>query len=225
VLAGPMRWFGIDGDIRLTFGPQGLSRLHWNAHRPAPHQRDYVEDALARAGYRRHCKRYDVRDRECTWNGALEVRVKCDSTTLTAEITGLGPDARRDQNVMSDDERERIAEQKRLEPYLADPAPILDDTLSLDPAALPGRHAAPTLLQAMPPDYSDALRARGVTGIVHVLALVGLDGRVTYTRATDGAPELRPLATDTLRRYRFSGYNDAGRKVRFWVWVPVRFGV
>ena len=113
----------------------------------------------------------------------------------------------------------------RLRPFLSDPTPILPDTLSLDPAAPPGPLAPPVLIKTAPPIYDDALAARGVKGIVQVLALVGLDGLVNYSRATDGPEELREPAMRTVTHFRFSGYTYNGQKVRFWVWIPVRFGV
>jgi hypothetical protein len=81
------------------------------------------------------------------------------------------------------------------------------------------------LIKTAPPIYDDALAARGVKGIVQVLALVGLDGLVHYSRATDGPEALREPAMRTVTHFRFSGYTYNGQKVRFWVWIPVRFGV
>jgi hypothetical protein len=225
MLAGPLRFFGVDGRARTTFDPSGLSRVTWTMKPLAPHQRDYIEDQLRRLGYRPRCQYLDVNRRECDWVGELQVHVKCDTVMMTAEVVRAGAAPSRDLHLHTEEDRERAAFDTRLRPYLDDPTPILADTLTLDPAAPPGRHAAPVLMKTVPPVYDDALRARGIVGVVPVLALVGLDGSVQFTRADEGPKELRSIALENVSQYRFGGYFDSGKRVRFWVWIPVRFGV
>ncbi|MFI5372388.1 MAG: energy transducer TonB [Candidatus Eisenbacteria bacterium] len=224
-LEGEVRYFGIPSRARLVFDPTGLSRASFSVTVPSPNQRDYLEDQMVRSGYRRQCQRLDDQGRECDWTGALIVHVKCDSAMMTAEVVAVGAELTRSLHLPTAEERQRAVEEARLRPILSDPTPILSDTLSIDPAAPPGRLAPPVLLQAIPAPYDDALSARGIKGIVQVLALVGIDGLVQYSRATDGPKELQATAMRTVTHFRFSGYLFNGQKMRFWVWIPVRFGV
>lgn len=224
-LAGDIQYFGIPSKGKLVFDPSGLTRASFQVDHPSPNQRDYLEDQLTRSGYRRECQHRDDRARECDWIGAVLIHVKCDSALMTAEVVAAGAELSRSLQLPTAEDRARAAEEARLRPFLTDPTPILPDTLSLDPAAPPGPLAPPMLLKTAPPIYDDALAARGVKGIVQVLALVGPDGLVNYSRATDGPEELRGPAIHTVTQFRFSGYTYNGQKVRFWVWIPVRFGV
>ncbi len=225
LLTGRMRFYGVEGDVQLRFDERGLGSVAWKARPISPNQRDYVEDQLRREGARARCMRYDDRLRECDWVGAVTVHVKSDTSGMTAESVRPGAAPTRALVLLTDTQRDSIAEAQRVAPFLADPTPILADTLTIDPAATPGRRSPPVLQQAFPADYPDALLERGITGIVRVLALVGTNGRVAYANPTDGPPELRPYARDTVMKFRFNGYQDGGKPVRFWVWVPVRFGV
>jgi Gram-negative bacterial TonB protein C-terminal len=225
LLAGDVMYFGMPSKGKLVFDPGGLTRATFVVATPSPHQRDYLEDQLTRFGLRRDCERRDDRASECDWTGAVMIHVKCDSALMTAEVVTVGGELSRSLHLPTAEDRARAAEEARLRPYLTDPTPILPDTLSLDPAAPPGPMAPPMLIKTAPPIYDDALAERGVKGIVQVLALVGLDGLVNYSRATDGPAELHEPALRTVAHFRFSGYTYNGQKVRFWVWIPVRFGV
>ena len=224
-LTGDVVYFGMPSKGKLVFSPGGLTRASFEVAHPSPNQRDYYEDQLTRSGYRRHCDRRDDTARECDWIGSVLIHVKSDSALMTAEVVAAGGELSRSLHLPTAEDRAQAAEEARLRPFLSDPTPILPDTLSIDPAAPPGRLASPVLIKTAPPIYDDALAAKGIKGVVQVLALVGLDGLVNYSRATDGPEELHEPAMRTVAHFRFSGYTYNGQKVRFWVWIPVRFGV
>jgi len=75
------------------------------------------------------------------------------------------------------------------------------------------------------PDYPEAARAAGVTGIVMVQALVRTDGTVGDVRVVKSIPPLDEAAKACVRQWTFKPALVAGKPVAVWVGVPVKFSL
>jgi len=73
------------------------------------------------------------------------------------------------------------------------------------------------------PEYPELAITAQVEGLVEVLALVGIDGRVRETRIAQSIPMLDEAAVTAVRRWRFHPALVQGRPVTAWVHVPVHF--
>ena len=225
VFSGPMRFYGLDAQAQLYFSPErNLAHAAFEVPRCTPRQRQFVEDELTRQGYQRLCTRYDEIKRVCDWSGRVFVHLDSDTVGLSARIAAdLGDLTTVVPGSAVREDPRHAADMKRLQPHLADPAPILADTLSLENEVAPGKSPPPMLIHAMPAAYNDALRARGIEGTVLVLALVNLAGAVEYSTPLDGPEELWPFALEAVGHYQFGTYRVATIPTRFWVKIPVRF--
>ena len=61
----------------------------------------------------------------------------------------------------------------------------------------------PEVIQRVEPEYTEAMRARGVSGGVELTATIGVDGRVRDVEVFSGDPELAQLGTKALLQWRY----------------------
>jgi TonB family protein len=106
-------------------------------------------------------------------------------------------------------------------PILA--GPMLPETLRL---SLPERNPPsiwPRMITLPALDYPEAARAKGVQGVVWVLALVDTAGEVRSTRVDRGIPGLNESALAWVTEGRFAPCLRDGATSNFWIRVAVRF--
>ncbi len=89
---GPARFFGIESVATLTLTDGRLARAEFEVDSIPPYQVAYVEDQLARMGYKRRCERLTEESRSCDWSGPVRVHLELNSgvlrTTLEAPWAG-----------------------------------------------------------------------------------------------------------------------------------------
>lgn len=81
----------------------------------------------------------------------------------------------------------------------------------------------PEPIQRAVPNYPEAARRAGISGIVQVQALVLRDGSVGETRVVKSIPMLDQAAIDCVRQWRFKPALSKGEPVAVWVGIPIRF--
>ena len=114
------------------------------------------------------------------------------------------------------------------EPVVEPPAPAAEPAPT--PEARPAMNAfvphevAPTVARQVESLYPDILRRAGVEGRVVVRVLIGTDGRAEDVVVIRSDNEGFDRATvDAVRAWTFTPALQAGRPVRVWMTVPVRF--
>lgn len=197
--AGPGRWFGIDGDLTLFFRSGRLQRLRFTSDALSPRARDYAQDQLRSAGFRRACEAAKGTMQVCTWLGRSKVVLEVSPTTLSATIDPPPPQRR-----------------------VATPIAQVPEVFVLGPGAM-SKLPSPQVASSPTPEYpSTALDGR-VQGNVWVRALVDTAGAVVRASVTRGIPELDAAAVQNALRWRFQPYRLNGVPARFEVEFPVRF--
>jgi len=81
----------------------------------------------------------------------------------------------------------------------------------------------PAATKKVPPDYADEARANGIEGVVIVLALVDVNGRVARTVLYHSTPPLDAGAVQAVEQWRFKPAMSNGQPVPVWIAVPVKF--
>ena len=99
-------------------------------------------------------------------------------------------------------------------PSFVDSLPTPGQAVSVDQEAEPAFR--------VPPRWPD-LDARGLQGLVVVLALVGRDGLVKETFVASSVPMLDEAAVACVRQWRFKPALRSGSPVATWVTVPVKY--
>jgi len=86
-----LRIFGLSGEAVLTFEGDRLMRASFKVDDPSPAELDYVEDQLAREGFRRSCTQRDGLERRCEWNARAKVSYLSTKGSLLMEVAPAGP--------------------------------------------------------------------------------------------------------------------------------------
>ncbi|MBI5708763.1 MAG: energy transducer TonB [Candidatus Eisenbacteria bacterium] len=214
--AGSCRFFGLDAEAVLTFEDDRLARARVEVKDAAGHQVSYVEDQLARLGYRRRCTERRPRQSVCDWLGKARVHLEVAGGQLKATVEPLPPSVR--AAVVPPAVRDSAAGM-----VVADPVPVSPETLAVAEGPLQMRYANARVLERAPVDYPEAARKAGVQGRVRLLALVGPAGDVLEAHVLRGIPELDAAALDAVRRWRFEPRTWQGRPCRYRVVIPVTF--
>ena len=81
-----VRFFGLDGEAKLEFEDGVLARAAFRVAHPSPHDIDYVEDDLARQGFRRRCEMREGLNRRCVWTARARVQLSTSPMSLEAYI-------------------------------------------------------------------------------------------------------------------------------------------
>lgn len=207
---GPATWFGIEGEATLFFRSGHLMRAELKASKVARHSIDYLQDELARQGYRRACETSTPAQEVCTWHGRTVVKLTTGNGEFNATV--------------------EPAPKPRPAPVAAAPPPA--------PAFVPERDVfvlgRPGVVNAFPdpefevrPDpravYPKAARTAGVQGNVWIRASVDSAGAIASSKIVKGIPLLDSAAVAVVKGTRFRPYAVAGKPTRFEVEFPVRF--
>lgn len=99
--------------------------------------------------------------------------------------------------------------------------PVLPETLEVQLAGRPSRHAPATVLSQPHCVYPVAAGVAGIQGRVWVLAFVDTDGRVIRTQVSRGIPTLDAAALRCVKDWSFKPVTWKGAPCRFWALVPV----
>ena len=99
--------------------------------------------------------------------------------------------------------------------------PVLPETLAVQVAGRPDRHAPAPVLSQPRCVYPEAASAAGIQGRVWVLAFVDTDGRVIRAQVSRGIPVLDAAALSCVRDWSFKPVSWKGAPCRFWALVPV----
>ncbi len=84
----------------------------------------------------------------------------------------------------------------------------------------------PRALFQSAPTYPSELRSKKIEGLVHVLFVVDVEGRVTDPKIeASSRPEFEVPALEAVRRWKFEPAMRSGKKVAARMRVPIRFAV
>ena len=209
-----MRCFGLEADATLEFGSGFLTHASFTVKDPSPREIDYVEDELARQGFRRRCTQRDGLDRRCEWTGRVRVEFFSSAGTLSLEAEpppGV---------TLPASAGAPAATPAPAEPGLT-PAP--PETLGMAASESPDSVPAPRMLDSCQAVRPPAAREAGVFGRVRLEVLVDTTGAVIDARINRSVPMLDLAALECARRFRFERPLLRGRPVRVWVPISIRF--
>jgi TonB family protein len=82
---------------------------------------------------------------------------------------------------------------------------------------------ASKLVTKIVPAYPSAARAVHASGVVRLLAIVGVDGHIKQLRVLDGHPLLRKAAEEAVRQWIYSPTYLSGRPVEVEASIEVNF--
>jgi TonB family protein len=93
------------------------------------------------------------------------------------------------------------------------------------PVRVGGNIRAPMKVRDVKPVYPPAMRAAGVTGVVPIEAIIGVDGEVSSVRVLSAQvhPDLAIAAVDAVRQWRFTPTLLNGKAVEVVMAVSVTF--
>jgi protein TonB len=96
--------------------------------------------------------------------------------------------------------------------------------LSLTGVALAGSKEPPVPVRTVSPDYPDAMRHAGVSGVVTVNCLIDERGNVSEPKIekSSHAAFERP-AIDALKKWKFKPATEDGNAVSIRVSIPIKF--
>ncbi len=213
---GSCRFFGLDAEAVLTFEDDRLALARVEVKDAAGYQVSYVEDQLARLGYRRRCTVRRPQQSVCDWLGKAKVHLEVIGGQLKATAEPLPPP-------LAAAAVSPAVRDSAVGIPVADPVPVSPETLAVAEGPLQLRYASARVLERAPVGYPEAARKAGVQGRVWVHALVGPEGDVLEAHVARGIPELNEAALHAVRRWRFAPPTWNGRPCRTWVVIPVTF--
>jgi len=250
---GPVTWFGVHATVTLSFRDGRLAEAAFEADSTSPATRAYIEDELAREGYRRRCARWDPDAHVCDWSGRAEIHLELSPRSLRATMKEAEPAPVAAALPASPAPATTVApertgpmtarEMEALARRAAQPTP---------PAPRPGGPAAPRIAAAaretvtveedLPMDIiahmdddspslldsciavrPEAARRAGVFGTVTVKVGIDTTGAVSTAAVVRGVRELDQAALACARRYRFTAWNRNGRPPAFDRVITIRF--
>lgn len=230
-----VRFFGLDGEARLEFEDGVLARAAFRVAHPSPHDIDYVEDDLARQGFRRRCEMREGLNRRCVWTARARVQLSTSPMSLEAYIEPVAatttipaatpiaatpPPAVENPVAIPRPLPATAAPAETLQLSFRDPGvPAQTTSASPWPDSLPW----PQVLVACHAVRPEIARQSGVFGRVMVEALVDSSGYVAAARVVRGVPMLDAAALECARQYRFAPYRWRGLVHPFRVALPIRF--
>lgn len=214
-----LRFFGLEGTATLEFKDSVLVRAAVVVDHPSPHDIDYVEDDLARRGFRRRCEQRDGLSRRCEWTGRARVRLTTSAARLEASVEPLEPPA----GPAPEAARAPGPGAAGAEPAV--PAPPETLSLNLPRAAgapgIPDTLPSPVVLDSCLAIRPEIARQSGVFGSAIVEVTVDAGGQVVASRVSKGVPMLDEAALACARRYRFAPLLWRGRthpfRVALWI--------
>ena len=201
---GAGRWFGVDGNLKLSFRHGRLHRVTFESGTVSPRARDYVQDQLRSSGYRRQCERPTGTVQVCTWTGRARVQLEISSTSIKATIDPPQPP------------------REPLRPA-GMPFAIVSETFVLGRPGVTSRLTPPKVAVSPAPEYPPSAEEQRVQGNVWVRATVDTAGNVVRAEVTRSIPELDDAALTNAMRWRFEPYRLNGIPASYEVEFPVRF--
>ncbi len=250
---GSTRFFGLPAEVDLEFESGVLARATFSVDTLSTHSRDYIEDQIRLSGFRRSCDRFDEALHDCMWVGAINLHIKWQPGSLSAEATPIEPAIAAPPPVAAPPPpvaasfspappaSPAITPPVALPPAAAPPsaatqvsgaavspseadAPILPDTLQIGGAPeVAARHRSRTITPPERLAYPEAARDAGVQGIVRLLATVDSRGYVSRLSVLHGIPELNAAALAAARRCHFVPMGPPGSPAGFRVVIAVTF--
>lgn len=79
------------------------------------------------------------------------------------------------------------------------------------------------LIHQVIPDYPMAARQARVQGVVHITAIIGIDGKVRDVKIVDGHPLLRDAAASAVRKWRYEPMRLNGKPLEAKADIEVKF--
>ena len=98
-------------------------------------------------------------------------------------------------------------------------------TAAPQPVRVGGNIPAPVKIRDVRPVYPDAARAKGISGLVILEAIISADGGVTSARVLKSIPELDAAAIEAVRQWRFEPTLLNGVPVPVIMTVTVNFSL
>ncbi|MFT3868562.1 MAG: energy transducer TonB [Nibricoccus sp.] len=84
----------------------------------------------------------------------------------------------------------------------------------------------PVPVKTPPPDYPDAMKRQGVSGVVAVSIVIDEKGSVVSTTvAKSSQPEFETPAMEAVKKWKFKPAQKDGVPVKMKVTVPIRFNL
>jgi TonB family protein len=250
---GPVIWFGVHATVTLSFREGRLAEAAFEADSTSPATRAYIEDELAREGYRRRCTRWDPDAHVCDWSGRAEIHLDLSPRSLRATMKEATPApvaavpalpapartvAPERTGPMTARDMEALA-RRAAQPPTPTPKPsgagaprniaaareTVEADLPVDEitAMTHGADGDPVLVDSCDAIRPEAARRAGIFGTVFVRIQVDSTGLVSGAAVTRGIPELNRAALACARRYRFAPPLRAGRPYAFDRVVSIRF--
>jgi TonB family protein len=231
VRRGSLSFFGIPATATLTYRAGRLAGAEFDADSTSSAARAYMEDELAREGYRRRCARWDDEVHACDWSGPAELHLESSRTALRATAHEAAP-----RPVVADrpgaaDTRSapalpgRIggaAEADTARPGVA-PAPADSSRARAIDAGPPPLDTEAQVLDSCLAVRPEAARRAGIFGTVMVKVAADTSGTVVSAIVVRGIPELDRAALACAHRYRFLPPVRGGRRQAFERLIAIRF--
>jgi protein TonB len=84
----------------------------------------------------------------------------------------------------------------------------------------------PVPVKTPPPEYPQAMRRQGISGVVAVSIVIDEKGVVTSTSvAKSSQPEFEAPAVDAVKKWKFKPAQKDGAPVKMKVTIPIRFNL
>ena len=81
------------------------------------------------------------------------------------------------------------------------------------------------LINKVQPQYPQQARVNGISGTVHLHAIIGKDGRIRSLTVMDGHPTLAYASQEAVRQWRYAPYMRDGQPVEVETTITVKFGL
>lgn len=73
------------------------------------------------------------------------------------------------------------------------------------------------------PHYPDDAKAKHISGVVHLEAIINTEGSVESLKAIDGTEALRQAAIDCVQQWKFRPYLLNGKPIQVRTVIPIFF--